>query len=278
MVTALPSTHASTSASASTSRGKRQWAIKASPAASRSTNLIRSTISALDTRSSSSKPLINLGLGDPTAYGLHEPSVEAVNAVKGCLEGGGANGYVPGAGCKEALEAVADYHRKWDGVEYSPGDITLTHGATHALDLAFSVLTSPGQNVVLPTPGFPAYKTLLGTLGCEVRYYNCRSDKGWECDLDEMERVVDENTAFVLVNNPSNPMGVNLSPTHLGSIIALADRLKVVLIADEIYGHMTWGSSFVPMARLSETVPILTISGLSKRFLSWMEMWMDCAA
>jgi len=110
-------------------------------------------------------------------------------------------------------------------------------------------------------------------------------------------------------------MGVNLSPTHLRSIIALADRLKVILIADEIYGHMTWGSSFVPMARLSETVPILTISGLSKRFLVpggfllavchrfrpkqiqsvltcdvcvclWgaggrcyrMEMWMDCAA
>jgi tyrosine aminotransferase len=74
-----------------------------------------------------------------------------------------------------------------------------THGATHALDLSFNVLTFPGCNVVLPTPGFPAYKTLLGTLGCEIRYYTCRADRGWECDLEEMEREVDENTAFILV-------------------------------------------------------------------------------
>jgi tyrosine aminotransferase len=72
-------------------------------------------------------------------------------------------------------------------------------------------------------------------------------------------------------------MGINLPPSHLRAIVSLADRLKVLIIADEIYGHMSWSSSsFVPLARLSDTVPVLTISGLSKRFLVPGESFFSC--
>jgi len=61
-------------------------------------------------------------------------------------------------------------------------------------------MTSPGHNVLIPSPGFPAYETLLGNIeNCEIRTYDCLPDKGWECDVEQMERLIDEKTSFILV-------------------------------------------------------------------------------
>lgn len=101
---------------------------------------------------------------------------------------------------------------------------------------------------------FGQYPTLLANLGVEVRYYDCIEDRDWECDLDMMERLVDDDTRAILVvsasvmgrlphgadgqTNPSNPCGTNFCEDHLRDILALADRYKVPIIADEIYGHI----------------------------------------
>jgi tyrosine aminotransferase len=62
--------------------------------------------------------------------------------------------------------------------------------------MCFSVMASAEQNVLIPRPGFPAYETLLGAIGCEVRYYDVLADREWECDLEAMEQQIDEDTAF----------------------------------------------------------------------------------
>jgi tyrosine aminotransferase len=74
---------------------------------------------------SSEKPLINLGLGDPTVFGLHPPSAASISAVQEALLSGFANGYVVGTGDKPACQAVARYHSRWDGVTYNAEDVTL---------------------------------------------------------------------------------------------------------------------------------------------------------
>lgn len=76
-------------------------------------------------------------------------------------------------------------------------------------------MTSPGHNVLIPSPGFPAYETLLGNIeNCEIRTYDCLPERGWECDLDMMERLVDEKTSFILVVSPSR-MPVQVSSVGL---------------------------------------------------------------
>ncbi|GHJ88241.1 hypothetical protein NliqN6_4643 [Naganishia liquefaciens] len=255
----------------------KEWSIKASPVVGRSKNKIRSVIAGLDlSQTKSDKPLINLGLGDPTVFGLHDPPKVAIEAMQDALIGGNANGYVPGTGLKEACQAVADYHKRWDGVDYAAEDVTLTHGTSHALDMCFSVMASPEHNVLIPRPGFPAYGTLLGNVGCEVREYEVLADREWECDLEAMEQQIDENTAFILITNPSNPCGNNMTPQHLQDIVNIAERHRVPIIADEIYGHMHWSEwPFVPLASLAKSAPVLTLSGLSKRFLlpGWRFGW-----
>lgn len=65
--------------------------------------------------------------------------------------------------------------------------------------MCFSVMASPDQNVLIPRPGFPAYGTLLGNVGCEVREYGVLADREWECDLADLERQIDNSTAFILI-------------------------------------------------------------------------------
>lgn len=69
------------------------------------------------------KPIINLGLGDPT--GLHPAPPASVSAVTDAIKGGKDNGYIPGPGTVKAREAIADYHQRWDGVSYGVNDIIL---------------------------------------------------------------------------------------------------------------------------------------------------------
>lgn len=145
-----------------------------------------------------------------------------------------------------------------------------------ALDLCICVLANPGQNILVPMPGFSIYKTLAESHGILVKHYNLRPEKNWEIDLDHLESLIDDKTATILINNPSNPCGSVFSRNHLLSILELAKRHKVPIISDEIYEHFVFsGNEYHSLGSLSDDVPILSCSGLTKRFLvpGWRLGW-----
>ncbi|WWC64177.1 tyrosine aminotransferase [Kwoniella dejecticola CBS 10117] len=262
-------------------KSEKQWNVRVSPSVARSKNPIRETLASITANiPSSSKTPINLGLGDPTHYPLHPPPAAAIAAVEKAVVDGQSNGYLNGVGSSEARKAVVEYHARWDQVQYGIDDVVLTHGVGQGLDLVFSVMIPPASversNILLPRPGFAQYTALLANLDVEIRYYDCVKEKDWEVDLDMLDDLCDDETRAILVNNPSNPCGSNYSREALKDILALAEKHKVPIIADEIYGHMTWSSPFTPLASLSTSVPIITLSGLSKRFLvpGWRFGWM----
>merc|ERR1719205_408635 len=91
-----------------------------------------------------------------------------------------------------------------------------------------------------------------------------------------MEAMIDQNTAAIIVNSPSNPCGSVFSVQHMKDILAIAEKYKVPIIADEIYEHFVFpGETYVPIASLTTTVPVLSCSGLTKRFLvpGWRLGW-----
>lgn len=97
-------------------------------------NPIRSTLASITScPPQTTKPLINLGLGDPTHYPLHPSPAEASIAITEAASGR-SNGYVEGVGTVKARQAVADYHKKWDGVEYNVKDIVLVSRSSYASD------------------------------------------------------------------------------------------------------------------------------------------------
>lgn len=213
-------------------------------------------------------------LGDPTTFGNLQPANEVLDAMKKVIDEGNYNGYGPAVGFIEAREAVAEYSRHQGNI--SAKDVILCSGCSCSLDLCIAALAGPGQNILIPKPGFSIYGTLAEGFGIECLSYNLIPEKNWEIDLRNLENLIDEHTAAIIVTNPSNPCGSVYSKEHILEILKIAERHFVPIIADEIYEHFVFpGNDYHSMSSLSKNVPILSCGGLTKRFLvpGWRLGW-----
>jgi tyrosine aminotransferase len=254
-----------------------EWeVIKPSLHSENTINPIRRIVDVMNIKPNPNKELIKLNIGDPTVCGILPTHPNVTQAVAEALMSGKFNGYGPAVGFPEIREALAEFVTHPEA-PVTADDIVLTSGCSHGLQLAIEALANPGQNILVPRPGFPLYVTLMRPHGIQERYYNLIMEKGWEADLQQMENLIDEHTAAIVVNNPSNPCGAVFSKEHLEGILKLAARHKVPIIADEIYGSMVYNDAkFHPLATLKPKVPIVTCDGISKRYLvpGWRLGWL----
>ncbi|GBG27804.1 Tyrosine aminotransferase [Hondaea fermentalgiana] len=214
------------------------------------------------------KKMIPLSLGDPTTFGNLMTTDIFIKALQKAAASPAAHGYQHTTGSKAAKEAVAKRSAAATGRKVEAADVFLASGCSGALDISLQALASPGDNILLPQPGFALYETLALAHGIEVRHYPLLPHKKWEIDVDALEQLVDDKTRAILVNNPSNPCGSVYSKEHLCDVLAAAERLNLAVIADEIYGNLVFsGETFYSMAELAKNVPVLEVGGLAKEFL-----------
>ncbi|XP_003227448.2 tyrosine aminotransferase [Anolis carolinensis] len=254
---------------------KPHWAVRASEMSKRTFNPIRAIVDSMKVEPHPQKPLISLSIGDPTVFGNLPTDEQVTQAMKTALDSRKYDGYAPSTGYLSSRDVVAKYY-SCPEAPLEAKDVILTSGCSQAIELALAVLANPGQNILVPRPGFSLYKTLAHSLGIEVKFYDLLPEKSWEIDLKQMESLVDEKTACLVVNNPSNPCGSVFSKGHLQKILAVASRQCVPILADEIYAEMVFeeGQS-ESLAKLSTNVPILSCGGLAKRWLvpGWRMGW-----
>ncbi|KAI8376715.1 tyrosine aminotransferase [Choanephora cucurbitarum] len=257
------------------SSNRTSWNIKASRIANQAHNPIRAIVDKLKLNPNLTKPLISLSIGDPTIFGNFNVDTSINNAVIKQIESFRSNGYPPADGYLVARNAVAQAHSV-PAAPLTADDVILTNGCSGALEMCFTALCNEGQNILLPRPGFSLYPSLAALKFVEPRFYDLLPEQSWEADLKQMESLIDENTAAILINNPSNPCGSVFSREHLLDILALAEKHHVPIIADEIYCDLVFeGNTFFPMATLTSTVPILSVGGLAKKWLvpGWRIGW-----
>uniref|UniRef100_A0A0A9WAY0 Tyrosine aminotransferase n=2 Tax=Lygus hesperus TaxID=30085 RepID=A0A0A9WAY0_LYGHE len=251
------------------------WSVKRSYLAAKTYNPIRHIIENLDLQPNPEKQMVALSIGDPTIFGNLRAPPNVIDAVEESLNSFRYNGYGPASGFDCAKQAIAEYTTTQHTDVYSE-DVVLCSGCSGAIDLAISVLAEAGRNIVVPCPGFSIYRTLAEGLGITVREYKLKPEKDWEIDLEDLEKQIDVNTAALIITNPSNPCGSVFSERHLRDIVQVAARNYVPIIADEIYEHLVFkGETFIPIADVSNEVPVLKCSGLTKRFLipGWRIGW-----
>lgn len=257
-------------------RDRKAWSVGSSSYARSTFNPIRNIMENMAIVPNPDKPMIALSIGDPTVFGNLVPAPEITQAVTDALQSGKFNGYGPSTGLESARAAVAKHWSVEGKVDLQPQDIILCSGCSCALDLCITALCSPGQNLLVPRPGFPLYTTLAHSLHIKTKHYDLRPDRNWEVDLDNLEAAIDENTAAIVINNPSNPCGSVYPEHHLRDILQVAARNKVPIIADEIYDYFVFeGMQYHPLASLTEEVPVLSCGGLTKRYLvpGWRFGW-----
>ncbi|CAH0474661.1 unnamed protein product [Peronospora belbahrii] len=254
---------------------KKQWNVQPSDFSKLCSNPIRRIVDNIKKPSTSTKTLIPLSLGDPTVFGnLHCPDV-LVQAVVRHTRSMHHNGYIHSAGSEAARAAIAQRFGN-HSAPLTADDIIIASGCSGAIEIALQGLLNPGDNILLPKPGFPLYQALCEAHKIECRFYNLMPENNWEADLEHMQSLVEDNTKAILVNNPSNPCGSVYSKTHLEKILGLAELNKIPVIADEIYGDMVFGNNaFYAMATLTKTVPVVAVGGLAKQFLipGWRVGW-----
>jgi len=194
------------------------------------------------------------------------------------LEDGNKNGYPPSTGLAEARKAVAKRYTM-PHCPVNEQDVYLTSGCSDALNIAIASLVNPGDNILLPVPGFSLYRTICGRYNLTPRFYRLDPESGWEIDLPYLEKQINSDTKAILINNPSNPCGSVFSRAHTKELIKICHNFKVPIIADEIYDGMTWtDEKFTPLRSLisAETpVPVISCGGISKQYLvpGWRVGW-----
>ncbi|KAH6788906.1 Tyrosine transaminase family protein, partial [Perilla frutescens var. frutescens] len=223
------------------------------------------------------RPVIHLGQADPSAFPSFRTTPFAEDAVCAALRSAHFNGYASTVGIPAARSAIAKYLSKDLPHKLSPDNVFLTIGCTQALEAILTALGRPGANILLPRPGYPDYEARAGFCGLEVRHFDLLPDKDWEVDLVSVEALADENTTAIVIINPGNPCGNVFKYEQLKKVAEMAKKLGILVIADEVYEHLNFGSTpFVPMGVFASIAPIVTVGSISKRWMvpGWRLGWL----
>jgi len=250
------------------------WRVLASRSSKQCVNPIREALVSILPPPNFPKTVRSLALGDPAAFPEFATHQQVMEAALTELKAGTGNGYTDNLGPLEAREALARYYST-PSFKLSAKDVFLDLGCTGAIMTTISALADTGDNVLLPTPGFPLYLTGCQNRGIEDRRYSLLPQANWEADMAQLESLVDSRTKALVVINPSNPCGSVFSRAHLAQLLAFAARHRLPVIADEVYGHMTFGNPFVSMGEFETDVPVFVLGGLAKRWLvpGWRVGW-----
>lgn len=151
---------------------RKEWNIDSSQFSKNTCNPVRKMIEQMKIECNPELPMIALSIGDPTVFSHLGKPDEVITAVLQCLKEKKFDGYTPSYGTETARAAIAKYLSRPDNLLFKFNDIILTNGCSQAIDLCITVLANPGQNILIPKPGFSIYKTLCGTLGIDVKYYS----------------------------------------------------------------------------------------------------------
>jgi N-succinyldiaminopimelate aminotransferase len=217
---------------------------------------------------------VNLGQGFPDTDGPQPVLDAAIEAIRA-----GHNQYPPGPGIPELRTAISAHQRRWYGLDYDADrDVLVTAGATEAIASALLALCEPGDEVVTFEPYYDSYAACIAMAGAERRVVQLQPPD-YSFDVDALAAAFSPRTRLVLLNSPHNPTGKVFSREELDAVAALCVEHDVLAVTDEVYEHLVFDGTHVPLATLpgmrDRTV---TISSGGKTFscTGWKVGWV-CA-
>ena len=159
--------------------------------------------------------------------------------------------------------------------ELPEGSTILTHGAQEALFAVLLTLLNPGDEVLIPNPGFLAYGPMVSSLqGKPVEYRLKKAGAGFAYDLAAIRAKVTKKTKAIFLNAPANPSGTMVSADFVRE---LAEEFpKITVLSDEVYGELHYGEPYVPFARYAPNVVSVNAFSKSHALTGWRIGWLGC--
>ena len=179
--------------------------------------------------------IISLAIGSPDM----PPSPQTIAKLCEVASQPSAHGYQPTMGTPELRSAMAEFYRRWYDVELDPATEVLPligskEGILH-VTLAFC---NPGDEVLVPNPGYPTYTSLSRLLGTKIVNYNLREDNGWQPDFEELERMDLSRVKLMWTNYPNMPTGGRAMMNTYERLVDFSRRHGIVVVNDNPYSFI----------------------------------------
>lgn len=200
---------------------------------------------------------IDLSLGEPSTQVEPDVLQRAYDGLRA-----GPQGYTENAGMMPLREAIAA-HYALPGRERGE-NVIVTVGSEEAVFLAMISTLDPGDEVLVPDPGYPAYRNIAGLIGAVPVPYPITRESGLVARPDELAARITGRTRVIVLNGPSNPFGTIDGADGLARIAALADTRGLTVISDEIYADLAYGDAYPVPSICRMTSNTVFVGGLSK--------------
>ena len=165
---------------------------------------------------------------------------EIIKAAAAAALAAGQTHYAPNQGTAALRKAVADYERG-RGHAVTPDHVLITVGATHALFTALLGILNPGEEVIVPTPGFGLYETIATIAGAKTVRLDV-TKTGFQITKEALDAAMTPKTKAIILNSPCNPTGVVLSAESMANVKAAVLGKPIFVISDNVYSQLSDGN------------------------------------
>ena len=181
------------------------------------------------------KDIISLAIGSPDM----PPSKQTIQTLCEVASRPDTHGYQPTMGTPELRKAMADFYRRWYGVDLNPAtEIQPLIGSKEGILHVTLAFVNPGEEVLVPNPGYPTYTSLSKILGAKVVNYDLMEDNGWQPDFERLEKMDLSRVKLMWTNYPNMPTGGNARMETYERLVDFARKHNIVVVNDNPYSFI----------------------------------------
>ncbi len=218
------------------------------------------SLSGIRAAASHMKPgAIYLGLGQPDFDTPAHVKAAAKQAIdEGCT------GYSPNTGFIELIEAIIDYYRRYN-VDARKENVLCTSGASEGLHLSLEALVNPGDEVIIPDPGFVAYAPLTHIAGGTPVGAQVVPEDDFRLTPETVAAQITTKTKALIVNSPANPTGAVQRSDDMQAFVELANDYDFYIISDEVYDRIIYDAEHISPASI-DPERVIVVNAASKTY------------
>lgn len=179
--------------------------------------------------------IISLAIGSPDM----PPSDATIEILCNEARKADAHGYQPTTGIPQLRQAMADFYRRWYGVELDPAkEIQPLIGSKEGILHVTLAFVNPGDAVLVPNPGYPTYTSLSNLLGARIVNYDLVEDNGWQPDFDQLESMDLTGVKLMWTNYPNMPTGGRAQRETYERLVRFAREHDIIVVNDNPYSFI----------------------------------------
>jgi aspartate aminotransferase len=220
-------------------------------------------ISAAEQLKSKGVDIADFGPGEPdfpTPDHIKKAAIKAIEENR--------SKYTPTGGIMPLREAIAAWHKRELGSDYSAKECVVTVGGKHSIFNSISVLIQNGDEVILPAPYWVSYPDIIKYAGGTPVIIHTYPETGFVPKASEIEKAITPKTKMVIIDSPSNPTGGVLDPEEFERILAVCNKHGIWLMGDECYSHFVYEphKSFSIASARNSKQNVIIVGSVSKTF------------